>query len=327
MARLKCYLIGGATLLCALGTGYVMQYGLTLPGGGRDSAQAADLTLEISSVTPASSGVLLPQLPKDAQVEPTLPDDPVFLKAAAETQSLEADLPENPAATGFDCDVTMQAEPGAGALVHLNLTAPCRASERVTIHHQGLMFTEVMQPDGTLFITIPALAEQASFIASFASGDGAMANTEVTSLPFYDRVAVQWKGEAGLQLHAREYSAAYFSDGHVWAAAAGTLTEAATGQGGFLTRLGQMDTPEALVAEIYSFPTGTAKRGGEVLLTVEAEVTGKNCGTQVEAQTLEIRDGSALRVRDLSVEIPHCDSVGDFLVLKNVVEDMTIAAR
>ena len=34
-----------------------------------------------------------------------------------------------------------------------------------------------------------------------------------------------------------------------------------------------------------------------------------------------------LRVRDLSLSIPACDGVGDFLVLKNLVEDLKIAAR
>ncbi len=324
MARLTSYILGGATLVCALGTGYMMQYGLALPGA---QDKGADLTLEISSITPTSSAVALPLMPMDIQVEPTLPDAPLLLKAAAETQLPQPEFPESPAATGFACDITMKADPGAGALVDLVLTAPCRASERVTIHHQGLMFTEVMQPDGTLSVTIPALAGQASFIASFAGGAGAMATAEVTSLPFYDRVAVQWKGEAGLQLHAREYAAEYFTEGHVWAASAGNLTAAAIGEGGFLTRLGQMDTPEALVAEIYSFPSGTAKRSGEVLLTVEAEVTEMNCNTHVEAQTLEIRNGTALRVQDVSLEIPLCDSVGDFLVLKNLFEDLTIAER
>lgn len=324
MARLTSYILGGATFVCALGIGYVMQYGLGLPGA---KTHNADLTLEISSITPTSSAVALPLMPKDIQVEPQLPDEPIVIKAAAESQLPEPELPENPAASGFACDIAMTAEPGAGALVDLVLTAPCNASERVTIHHQGLMFTEVMQPDGSLTVTVPALAEQASFIASFANGDGAMATAEVTSLSFYDRVAVQWKGEAGLQLHAREYAAEYFTKGHVWAASAGSLTAAAMGEGGFLTRLGQADTPQALVAEVYSFPAGTAKRGGKVLLTVEAEVTGKNCNTDVEAQTLEIRDGGSLRVQDLTLDMPLCDSVGDFLVLKNLFEDLTIAER
>lgn len=324
MARLSSYILGSATVVCALGTGYVMQYGLGLP---HSAARPAETQLEISSITPTSSAMAVPLMPADRTVEPHLSDAPVVVKAAIENTLPEADLPDAPDATGFACDITMNATPTAGALVDLVLTAPCNASERVTLHHQGLMFTDVLQPDGTLSVSIPALAEQAIFIAAFPSGDGAMATTEVTSLPFYDRVAVQWKGDAGLQLHAREFSAEYFSAGHIWAASAGNLTAAAKGEGGFLTRLGQMDAPDALVAEVYSFPSGTARRAGAVLLSVEAEVMASNCDARIEAQTLEIRDGEPLRTHDLTLEMPGCDTIGDFLVLKNLLEDLTIAAR
>jgi hypothetical protein len=330
MARLTSYILGGATLACALGTGYVMQYGLTLPGKATAAIEAGT-ELELTAITPTSSAVAMPKMPVDIVREMVLPDQPVAVpvavKATAEAELPLAGLPESTEETGFACDITMTAAPIAGAMVDVVLTAPCRASERVTVHHQGLMFTEIMQPDGTLSVSVPALAEQAIFIASFASGDGALASTTVTSLPFYDRVAVQWKGEAGLQLHAREFAADYFAEGHIWAASAGNLTAAAKGEGGFLTRLGRMDAPEALVAEIYSFPSGTAQRAGEILLSVEAEVTAANCGSRVEAQTLEIRDAGDLRTRDLLLEIPSCDAVGDFLVLKNLLEDLTIATR
>lgn len=324
MARLSSYFLGGATLVCALGTGYVMQYGFALPQFG---GKAPETRLEISEITQTSSAVVLPMIPVDRPPEAQLPETAVVVKAAAEVDLPEADLPQAPAETGFSCDMTMTATPTAGALVDVELIAPCRASERVTIHHQGMMFTEVMQPDGSLSVSVPALAEKAIFIASFASGEGTLARTDVSSLPFYDRVVVQWKGEAGLQLHAREFEAGYFTEGHIWAAHAGNLTAAAKGEGGFLTRMGHADTPEALVAEVYSFPAGTAKRGGEILLSVEAEVTAGNCDTQVEAQTLEIRDGGDLRARDLTLQMPSCEVLGDFLVLKNLVEDLSIAAR
>ena len=326
MARLTTYILAGATMVCALGTGYVMQYGFDLPGQ-KAAAQSTDIQLELTQITPTSSATILPMLPVDQLQEMTLPDKAIVLQTAVEDVLPPAELPQSSVDTGFDCEITMTAQPLAGAMVDVRLIAPCNASERVTLHHQGMMFTEVLQPDGTLSVSIPALAEQAIFIASFPSGDGALASTEVTSLPFYDRVVLQWKGEAGLQLHAREFAADYFTDGHIWAAAAGNLTSAAKGEGGFLTRLGRMDTPEALVAEVYSFPSGTAQQSGQILLSIEAEVTATNCDGRVEAQTLEIRDGDGLRTRELMVEIPGCDSLGDFLVLKNLVEDLTIATR
>lgn len=174
---------------------------------------------------------------------------------------------------------------------------------------------------------MPALAPKALFIASFDNEAGATATVEVPALPFYDRVALQWRGDSGLQLHAREFGAAYFTEGHVWAASAGDMGRTAKGIGGFLTRLGNPDAPAPRLAEIYSFPAGAARKSGEVAVSVEAELTDANCGKAVEAQTLELRGEDGLRVHDLALELPACDSVGDFLVLKNLIEDLKIATN
>lgn len=330
MSRIRSYILGGATLACALGIGYVMQYGLPGQFKGGDAA-----ALKVTEITPTSSASVMPLMPVDLGAGQRLADPEVSVTLAAidgpmpgaAEDPFSVELPDEETASGFACDITMTAEPTAGAMVALRIDAPCHASERATVHHQGLMFTEIMQPDGTLKVTVPAFAQRASFMISFPGGEGATAATDVTSLSFYDRVAVQWKGEAGLQLHAREYGALYFQSGHIWSANAGDLAAAARGEGGFLMRLGRVDAPEALVAEVYSFPSGTAQQGGNVAMTVEAEVTAKNCNHKVEAQTLEIRDGDGLRVRDLVLDMPECEDLGDFLVLKNLVEDMNIAAR
>ncbi|WP_425100770.1 translocase [Tropicibacter sp. S64] len=361
MARSKSYILGGATLVCALGIGYIMQFGFSLPGSQSGGTSGP---IEVTDITLTTSGLGSPLPPMEGAgiayqppAQPTARSEPITVNrgipsiesadvgteeaeaideeiemAAAENTAPEQMLPVAPAPAAraepaLACDMGMQAEPAAGAMVKLSLTASCHADERVTIHHQGMMFTEVMSPEGTLDVTVPALSENALFIAAFVNGEGATANAEVSSLPFYDRVAVQWKGETGLQLHAREFDAAYFTPGHVWAEAAGDIGAAAAGEGGFLVRLGQRDAPESLMVEVYSFPVGTAKKSGEVLMSIEAEVTEANCDRQVEAQTLDIREGSPLRVGDLTLEIPACDSVGDFLVLKNIVEDMKVAAR
>lgn len=322
MARLKTYLLGGGTLACALAIGVFMQYGF----GPQNAPASAVNGLAVSGITLTSSAVTSPRLPADLQVTPELPDNKVELAAAGQDLLIEG-LPTDNAPTGFDCAVKMEAMPAAAAMVDLRISAPCNASERLTLHHHGLMITEVMQPDGTLKVTIPAMAERATFVAAFDNGEGATATVDVTSLSFYDRVAVQWTGEAGLQLHAREFSADYFGDGHVWAAAAGDIATAARGEGGFLTRLGRTDTPEPRIAEVYSFPSGTAQTNGDVVLSVEAEITDFNCDRVIEAQSLEIRDAESLRIRELTLEMPGCDSVGDFLVLKNLIEDLKIASR
>ena len=138
---------------------------------------------------------------------------------------------------------------------------------------------------------------------------------------------VQWIGQSGLQLHARENGADYGEEGHVWAGAARDTAHAALGQGGFLTRLGDARAAEPLLAEVYTFPSGMLQDAAQVALSVEAEVTAENCGKDVEAQTLQVSALGEMRTQDLVLAIPECDARGDFLVLKNLLNDLSIAAN
>lgn len=62
-------------------------------------------------------------------------------------------------------------------------------------------------------------------------------------------------------------------------------------------------------------------------LSIEAEVTAGNCGQDISAQAIELRRDGTLRTRELSLAVPDCDGVGDFLVLNNLLDDLKIAAN
>ncbi|WP_353471195.1 translocase [Salipiger sp. H15] len=319
MGRMKTFRLAAVTLCAAISIGFAMQQ--------HDARGKRAGSLQVAQIQDTSSAGL-PPLPLDRTATARLPEPQLQLAAAvAEPAITPATLPAETEARPADCAVSMSARTGAGAMVTLQIDAPCFASERVTIHHNGLMFTEVTQPDGTLRIEVPALSESALFIAAFANGAGATASAEVPALPFYDRVALQWRGESGLALHASEFGAADEDAGHVWAASTGDLTRTARGEGGFLTRLGDSASPEARLAEVYTFPAAAATKAGAVALTIEAEITASNCGQALEAQTLERRVGGSLRARDLTLSMPDCSAAGDFLVLKNLLEDLKIAAK
>ena len=130
-----------------------------------------------------------------------------------------------------------------------------------------------------------------------------------------------------MQIHALEFGSEYGEDGHVWADSARDQSSASLGEGGFLSVLGNPDIDNAYVAEVYTFPTDVAKRSGEVVLSVEAEVTASNCGRDVEAQSLQISAGGPLKTQDLVLSMPDCNTVGDFLVLKNLLNDLKVAGN
>jgi len=342
MPKIKLVASGCATLAAALALGYFIQAnGNPTPAQARsipqassntgtsldkqDGMSAADLEdsadeLDISAVTFTSA---LPTAPEAILKAAALPAQPVTLASAA-VEPITTMPSEEPAPV-FGCDYALSAEASAGAMVALTLDVPCMPNERFTLHHNGLMVTGVTDESGISEMVVPALSTEAVFIVAFPNGEGAVANASVDSLEYYDRVAVQWEGDSGLQIHAMEYGADYGDAGHVWAEAPHDLSQAVGGEGGFLTRLGASDLPHAYQAEIYTFPSSIAARAGDVQLQVEAQVTQDNCGRDVEAQSIQLQQDGGLKVQTLTLAMPECNAVGDFLLLKNLLNDLKIA--
>ena len=324
----------------AMAIGAVMQYGpqnsqqgavpLTIKASMTPASQApeaeapkpksmrqADLELENITRTAAA-------MPREADL-PALPESPVRTVAANADDALV--VPEELSTPTFSCAVQMAAVSGPAAMVALDISAPCMPNERLTIHHNGMMFDSSLDANGTAYLTVPAFAAQSVFIAALANGEGAVSVIPVMDIDDYARVAIQWKGNTGLELHALEYGARYGSDGHVWADAQRDQAVALAGQGGFFTRLGQETLGDGLFADVYTFPAAQARRAGDIALSVEAAVNSDNCGREIAAQTLEKRDTGKPRVQDLSLSIPACEAVGDFLVLKNILQDLKVASN
>lgn len=224
------------------------------------------------------------------------------------------------------CEIAMRAEPMTAALVVLELAAPCLPNERLTIHHSGMMFTDTTDEMGNYMTAVPALAETAVFIASFANGDGTVASTNVPDMAKFDRAVVQSEFDSSASLHALEFGAEYDEAGHIWANAAGEIADAVEGKSGFMILLGNPSVSNAQTAQVYTFPTKQANKGGDIALSVEIEVTPANCGKDIEAQSLQTTSESAPKVHALDVTMPDCDAVGDFLVLKNLLNDLKVAS-
>ncbi|MCV2892546.1 hypothetical protein [Lentibacter sp. XHP0401] len=306
MPDYKRYAIAGATMATILLTGQVMQM-----TSGKKHVSAADV--QAMPLPVALSDIKLTAAEEEAIVTASL-DSTVSASQGAE-QPKVSDA----------CKVGMTATPMAAALVNLELSAPCAPNERVVIHHNGMMFAEVTDDAGMFTTTIPALSETSVFIASFASGEGAVANAKVEEISSFDRAVVQMQGNLGVGLHAREFGAAYGEKGHIWREAPGEIADGATGFGGFLIQLGDASLESPLMAEVYSFPSGFAKEIGSVELSVDIEITAANCNKDIEAQTLQTSRGAQITVQTLDMSMPACDAVGDFLMLKKMVNDMKVA--
>ena len=349
MVQLSKILVAGGTFSVALGIGFVMQNGDALadrmtapevetlvraeaapspprvPGHPLVNAGASLLSI----IAPPSLATVSPDFMADLAIPtgmtaPDLPKPPVEL-AALETEEPVSDAPG--LSVQADCAPALTGTAAAAAIVDLVLAAPCAPDAVVTIHHQGMMFSAVTDADGVVSLSVPALSAAAVFIADMGGEDGAVAVVTVPDIAMYDRAVLQWRGKTGLEIHAREFGAGYADEGHVWSGAARDPDAIADGAGGFVTRLGDTGGDAGLRAEVYTFPTGMGAASGEVDLTVEAEVLAETCGTDIAAQTIQVSPGSAPRALDLTMTLPDCDAVGEFLVLNNMLTDLTLAAR
>ena len=298
------------TVACAIGIGFFVQKGETESIAPVKAIQTAvvkptmgpihdqDAMLDIQGITLTSA----------------LPN-PISPQRLVEPQP---DLSNSP------CVVTATATPAPMASVDLVVLAPCFRNDRATVHHNGMIFTDATDVNGMLRKTIPALTENAVFIVAFASSKGAVATTQVPDLSDYHRVVLQWTGESAFQIHAREFGADYGTAGHVWF---GMDNAESLDRQGTIIQLGDANAVVPQLVEIYSFPRSMSQQSGTVSMTIEAEVTVDNCGKDIAAQTIELSGGSGLKTRDLVLSVPDCTTIGDFLVLNNLVDDMKIAAN
>ncbi|MEM6304946.1 MAG: hypothetical protein AAF744_09505 [Pseudomonadota bacterium] len=325
-----------SALAVALGVGFIMQssdaaqqrYGGAdvqepAPGDAADGVTtSSSAILDVEDIT-LTSGALeedTANLPAP-EAEVIKASTPPQLEPPAGPEMTEQVAPE-PA-----CEMVANARPMAAAMVNLTLQAPCLPNERVAIHHNGMIFTQTTSDTGEIDISMPALAENAVFIVAFSNGEGAVAQTFMEEMKDFDRVVLQWKGDTGFEIHAREFGADYGAQGHIWRDAPGEMADAITGQSGFITRMGDAAAPDALLAEVYTFPASASQRAGNVALSVEAEVTALNCGLEIEAQTLEVVGDGEMKTRNLTLAVPECDATGSFLVLNNLIQDLKVAAN
>jgi hypothetical protein len=288
---------------------------------GQTEGQAIALTeIKLTSTLPIPKRETPPTLPQ------TEDSDPLRVAARIGVDRLPDTALRQPKSVD-ECAADLTGELRASAMVALTLTAPCLPHSRVTLHHTGMMFTILTDDRGVAKIDVPALSEKSVFLAMTEDGNGAALEIDVDTVELYDRTVVQSRGISGIGLHALEYGADYDSDGHVWSGAPRAADVASAGEGGFILRLGDPTLANANIAEVYTFPSVTARSGGDVRINVEIDVTDANCGRVIEGETIQVSRGAQPKVSELNVTMPECEAVGDILLLKNLVNDLKIASK
>ena len=270
----------------------------------------------VSEIAAAPKPAALPSEPK--------PDAPLLFAALdsanetiGEPEVVPATVPE------MNCDISFNAESAEAALVALSFEAPCHSGEDVGFEHGDLRFSEQLGPEGSVMVLVPVMSETAIFTARLGNGQNATTEIRVADFASYERIAVVWKGATGLQLHALENGAGYGEPGHVWAEKPGSTELAVQGAGGFVSVLGS--SSDGYAADVYTYPAGLMAGDLEPEISIEAQVMENTCGNRIAGTILRSNPIGVPNAENLSMSVPGCDAVGEYLVLKNLPQELKLA--
>ena len=258
-----------------------------------------------------------------AETPPAKAAPPLVLPAAPLAAAPQTAPPAAAATQLADaCAVTLDLMADANAMIGLTLQAPCHANERVIVKHAGLAVSAMTTANGALFTGVPAFETKALVEVVFADGHAATASIVMPEVAQLRRFGVQWQADDAFQVHAFENGSGYGDAGHISGADPHRPVTGLASSGGFLTLLGDSTAQNPLLAEIFTFPANPNTKA-EVI--VEAAVTKATCGRELLGETLNAIGGEVY-VTDLTLAMPDCAAIGDYMVLKNLVLDLSIAA-
>lgn len=308
----------------------VLTFGFATVTGATHLVQSNDGALTVADLgrvqlasaqpgVPTAAGPRAPQLPARALTPGEALSPVVKLPAGAVPAPTFSGTPAA-------CELSFTATLSRGTMVDLDARAPCAPNTRIAIRQGHLVFDSMTDDSGRFHTAVPGLDRMATFDAEIA-GETKRVNVDIPDFEVFDRVALQWQGQTGLNIHALEFGATHGGDGHIWAGKPQSAQRADNARGGFLTRLGLETLRDGRMAEIYVFPAGQAHRSGAVRISAGAEITALSCGRLVAGQALQPGADGALAISELTIEMPGCDAIGDILVLKNLIRDMKVAAN
>ncbi|MGQ0565500.1 MAG: hypothetical protein ACT4OK_10560 [Gemmobacter sp.] len=323
--------LGAATLAVAFGAGHLVQSGKS----GKTATEVADAAeARPTAITPLAASAepdsgpppvavasVVARFPSASNPPPAAPltdvPPPVPVSTGPATATVPGPVQPPAAAEQVDaCRVTLDVSAGANGMLDLTLLSPCQPSTRVVLRHGGLAVTGRTSGGGALFTALPAMEPLGEVSAMFPDGTIARGAAPV-DLSGVQRVAVQWMADDRFALNAFQGGAAFGAPGHVHAGAKGQA-DAATG---WMMPLGDASVDLPMLAEVYTWPVAPT----EVAIDIEAPVTEATCDRELLGETLDSRAGTVTR-SDITLAMPDCAAVGDFLVLNYLRAGMTTAA-
>ncbi|MEE9452912.1 MAG: Ig-like domain-containing protein [Paracoccaceae bacterium] len=271
-------------------------------------------------------------------VEETLVEEPVAeetLIASLPTETTEAtqtfqsflEATSGAQSTTLACDIEMTAAARPGASISLTISSECRNEQIFTVEHSGLAFSERLDSNGKLSITLPALANTAVINIEFEDGGKAQSSVLVRDASDIERIAVVWSVPVSIELHAFEDGALEGASGHVWNGHARRYRDTLTGGGGFMESLGDPKIIGGSMAQIYSLPTNRLRKQTTVRMDLRITDAVGYCEQNMVLRTIRTESRGGATPREFNLAMPNCSSASAGLVLENFVEAISVARR
>lgn len=275
-------------------------------GQAVESLRASSLVADAPLGTSGGLHAMNDHLPSSASLYAgdagPLPDLMGITPVAAATERPETDA----------CTPSLALSAADGAMIDLELRAPCDAGERIVIRHSGISFTALMGLDGRLLLSLPALEREALVAAYFEGSAIALAKVVVPDAGDQARFAFQVPYPVDFQLRAEEGDTIHVggAGGAGWTPASRIMT------------LGSEAVVQPITAQVYTFPGIDL---GSSTLSVDIRVNDQVCSRSFVAEA-RISQGGGVTAMTLPIVLPICGTAGDILVLKNLMPDTTLAA-
>lgn len=237
------------------------------------------------------------------------PESPIVPASLASPPGLRDRILETRAERTGQCDPRLSLSETPAGLLQVALDAPCHPRTPLTLRFNHLVATDTTDARGRWDQTLPALSEEASISVSLADVTVA-ARLRHQRAGAQEHVILAWTGVQTFRIRPDAPPGARSS-----------LVEIPTGR---FTNVGDGN---GAAFEIFSLPSDANGSNAVVRLSVDAEVTGGNCGRI--ATTLAYQTGylGQLRPTEIAYTMPDCDRVGEFVRLQNLFRDLRLAGR
>ncbi len=207
----------------------------------------------------------------------------------------------------FCAKAEVTAVPLPAGQMRLTALSPCLTGGRVHIEYAGFQFVAPFDLKGRMDYVLDCFAGDKSAVAViFPNGERDEKPVVTRDLEQISKVAVVWRGEVNLDLHAFEYAAGAADAGHVWQGAPSNLRDAtafiwADRRGhGFISAVSG-GLPAGDQVEVYTFLHAREQTAGVVKMALdyasryEAPPNKESCGTglfsELEYQVLVLARG------------------------------------